>query len=398
MEKTIKYIKLAELIAKEVTETLSDNERRKLDELLNDKAVRSIYTKAKSTLQSEQYSKSEKEINVDEVRVKLENRLSPLKKVESKKNNIVNFIKYAAIISIPLGVMLWVLFSSLPNDQSIADDAINPGSTKATLYLSDGATVDLIDPKNEQIKEGDFLISNDSAKGLNYQYHHEHLEMTEVLENRLVTPRGGEYNIILSDGTKVWLNAVSEIRYPVKFIGKTRKVKIKGEVYFEVAHNKKQPFVVEADNIEVEVLGTHFNIMAYENEKNIETTLVQGAIRVTGSGSNGKAKSYKLSPGKQAVYSRFDNSISVKEVDPDIYTAWIKGKFLWSNQNLEFIMNQLERWYDVDVVYDSEELMKYRFNARLQRYGNIDDILRKLEMTTDIVFETNNQTITVKRQ
>ena len=172
----------------------------------------------------------------------------------------------------------------------------------------------------------------------------------EVLFNSINTPNGGQFQITLADGTKVWLNSASSLRYPTSFPGEKRVVELTGEGYFEVAHNAKQPFLVKVNDMEVAVLGTHFNINSYSDEPSVKTTLLEGKVKVS------KAGNYiLLNPGQQAVVSPLQNEIRIaNDVDLEEVVAWKNGRFLFNSANIETIMRQVARWYDVDISYESK--------------------------------------------
>jgi ferric-dicitrate binding protein FerR (iron transport regulator) len=212
---------------------------------------------------------------------------------------------------------------------------------------------------------------------------------TEVLYNTVSTPRGGQYQLTLSDGSKVWLNASSSLRFPTAFPGTERRVEITGEAYFEVAGNESKPFVVDiAGKGEVEVLGTQFNINAYEDEPAIKTTLLEGKVKV--SESNGSQSSV-LKPGQQAQLA---NGIRVMDnVDMEEIMAWKTGWFYFDRQELPAIMRQVSRWYDVDVRYEGR-ISKKSFSGIVGRDNDIKDVLKIME-NAGIRFRIEGSSITV---
>jgi ferric-dicitrate binding protein FerR (iron transport regulator) len=195
----------------------------------------------------------------------------------------------------------------------------------------------------------------------------------------MTTPTGGQYKLTLPDGSKVWLNAASSITYPAAFVGKERTVTIKGEVYFEVAKNENMPFHVKANNITVDVLGTNFNIMAYEDEPAIKTTLITGAIKVNG---------HLLKPGQQAVNERITDNADIEEV-----VAWKNGLFEFNQQPIVSIMQQISRWYDVDIQYQGAIKSK-TFTGQISRYADITTVLKMMELTGGIHFKVSDRTVT----
>ncbi|MCU4177757.1 FecR family protein [Carboxylicivirga sp. N1Y90] len=394
---TKKYIELAELLAKKTTKQLDDSEQKQLDELMQQEQISTDYKEVfKNDLTFVNIEKY-KHIDTVAARAKIEWQLNF--KRAHKRNKRLEFLRYAAAILSPIIIALWLVYGTNEVNKELQTETytLQAGETKAQLFLSDGRVIDLEKDHTAKIKEADGrLVLNDST-GLRYQINETNINSDEAtIINKVRTPVGGEYQLTLSDGTKIWLNAMSEIQYPVKFGDKNRKVMVKGEAYFEVAKDVNRPFIVEADKVEIKVLGTQFNIMAYSNEQQIETTLVEGSVELNSLQSN--SSKTILTPGHQASYQRTNQKMSVREVDTDKYTAWHLGKFIFEEQTLESIMRQMERWYDIDVFYEHQDLKNYRFSARLQRYDNCTDIFKKMELTTDITFNINNKTVVVSKQ
>lgn len=227
---------------------------------------------------------------------------------------------------------------------------------------------------------------------LSYQTVRPVQENAETVEyNMLATERGGEYQLVLSDGTRVFLNAVTSLKYPVVFGEGERRVELDGEAYFEVAADSARAFVVEVGDMEVEVYGTSFDVTTfYEGE--VRTVLVEGSVGVREPGSG---KVCRIVPGQMAVYDREDRSIAVKETDVTLYTAWKEGLFRFEEVRLEDIMETLSRWYDVDVFFDDDALRHTLFTGDLKRYDNIGVHLRMLEMTTNVAFEVKGNAVFV---
>jgi ferric-dicitrate binding protein FerR (iron transport regulator) len=209
------------------------------------------------------------------------------------------------------------------------------------------------------------------------------------LYNTISTPKGGQYQVTLSDGSKVWLNAASSLRFPATFSGKERKVELTGEGYFEVAHNKKMPFHVTVNDLDVEVLGTHFNINAYADESAIKTTLLEGSVKVV-KGNETKI----IEPGEQASVTTSEDEINVKQqVDLEQVVAWKNGIFQFERADIESVMRQISRWYDIDVDYHGR--VSEHFGGTISRDVNISDVLKMLEMTGGVNFKIDGKKVIV---
>jgi ferric-dicitrate binding protein FerR (iron transport regulator) len=205
------------------------------------------------------------------------------------------------------------------------------------------------------------------------------------------TPVGRQYELMLADGSRVWLNAASSITFPTSFSTSERRVQITGEAYFEVAHDKSRPFHVSVNGLDVQVLGTHFNINSYDNEPAIKTTLLEGEVKVTKGNS-----SILIAPGEQAVAMNTSNSLSIKNgVDLDKVMAWKNGKFVFQDANIKEIMRQLERWYGITVSY-SENATDEEFVGVISRNVNLSQILEMLKKTGRVSFDIQDKNVIVK--
>ena len=267
---------------------------------------------------------------------------------------------------------------------------ILPGRDKAMLRLTNGSALNL-----ENLKVG-VVIHQGNTKIIKLKsgvlaYNSENKNMGEVLYNTLTTPAGGQYEVILPDGSKVWLNASSSLHYPIAFKGKERTVELEGEAYFEVTHaispstSKKMPFLVKTNDLNVEVLGTHFNVMAYANEKHIETTLLQGKVRVTRYGL-----SKILSPGQEAIADNKSHDIKLTSTNTQQTVAWKNGFFHFKETNIRELMRQVERWYNVEVEYRTDRDGQ-DFTGIVPRTKNVSVLLQTLELTGTVHFQIVDQ-------
>ncbi|MEO7215223.1 FecR family protein [Mucilaginibacter sp.] len=256
-----------------------------------------------------------------------------------------------------------------------AHDAL-PGGNKAILTLANGKTIILDNAQNGTLAKQGATIVKKTADG-QLLYNSAAMADNSPIPsiNTIVTPRGGQYQVILPDGTKVWLNAASSLRFPTVFTGKTREVDITGEAYFEVAKNPAMPFKVKTNRAEIEVLGTHFNVMAYDDETTMKTTLLEGAVNI-------KSGSFSaiLKPGQQAQITANGQSKVVDDVDVNDETAWKNGIFQFRDAGIDMILRQASRWYDVDVIYKGK-IPHREFNGRIARSVKASELLNMLEYT-----------------
>jgi ferric-dicitrate binding protein FerR (iron transport regulator) len=266
---------------------------------------------------------------------------------------------------------------------------VAPGNNKAILTLDDGSKIDLDDAKTGILaNESNIDIKKTGDGQLEYTAGAQNVKTVKY--NILSTPMGGEYQLVLPDGSKVWLNSGSTLRFPTAFIGSERIVELKGEAYFDIAKNPKMPFLVRTNNaMDIKVLGTQFNIMAYDDEKNINTTLIEGSVEVLkGSGKT------MLKPGQEAILNRGSGNIKVASADLEQAIAWKNGYFIFYNENIESIMRKVSRWYNVDVVYQGN-LSNKDFVGTISRNKNISELLKMLELTGAVHFSIDGRRITV---
>ncbi len=294
--------------------------------------------------------------------------------------------------------MFWKPSATLKNEQQsqIASNIINdilPGGDKAILTLADGNTIILDSAGNGSIaQQGNTKVIKNGGQ-LTY-------EVTEgdavVLHNAISTPKGGQYKIVLPDGSLVWLNAASSLKFPTVFSEKERTVELSGEAYFEITTKyvgngkDKLPFYVKINNAEVEVLGTHFNVMAYNDEQSINTTLLEGSVRVYNNGEYAMLK-----PGQQARIGEDSKHIVVNEVDVTEVVAWKNGYFKFTNTNITTIMRQAARWYNVDVSYEGQ-VEKESFSGAIPRMQSLSALLKVLELTKTVKFSVEGNRVIVK--
>lgn len=261
---------------------------------------------------------------------------------------------------------------------------IKPGSDKAILTLADGRKIELdTNSTGELAHQGNVSVRNQNSGWLEYFG-----KSSKPGTNILSVPRGGKYKILLPDGTRIWLNAASTLEYPTAFTGKRREVKLTGEGFFEVSHDKNHPFVVQINGMNVTVLGTSFNIMAYKEEEGIKTTVVTGLV-----GVSDYKQSVLVKPGQQALYTNMQ-TLLVNQVDLEEITAWKEGLFKFNGTKLSAIMKQLSRWYNVDIDIKGN-VPDQELYAIIQRDEDISHVLEILEKTSNLHFETSGRKIIV---
>lgn len=271
---------------------------------------------------------------------------------------------------------------------------LEPGKDRAILTLANGDQIFLDEAGQGILSEEDHVKITKTDSG-SLAYRSSKNPSGEIAYNTISTPRGGQFKIMLADGSKVWLNAASSLRYPTSFTGPKRTVELTGEGYFEIAHDAMKPFTVLTNGSEVQVLGTHFNINAYTDESAIKTTLLEGSVRV----SKGN-QATTIRPGEQAAIENrmgnLDPEIKVSTADVEAVTAWKNGRFIFKGDNIQTVMRQLARWYDADIRFE-ENLTREEFVGVISRsrYDQIFDILEMLEKTGTVSFAVNGRQITV---
>ena len=308
-----------------------------------------------------------------------------------KRKRNVRVRRVRRIVSIAAGVVLPLLavvlwYGTRERIEDVSEQVasvIRHGGVKAELVLADGTTRILGSEVTDSllVQQGANIVVQN--QGVSYCVDS---SVVEERYNTLRVPRGGEYSITLSDGTIVYLNSESELRYPVNFVGRDRRVYLSGEAYFDVVQDEAHPFIVDMGNSSVRVLGTSFDVRAYADEDEVLTTLVQGSVKF----SAGK-EFVTLEPGKQAVLGK-SGSIETREVDTYLYTAWKEGVFAFKRQRLEEIMKVVARWYDVNIFWENVSQKEVTFTGKMKRYDDFSKVVEVLEMTgnTEFVIKENN--------
>lgn len=305
-----------------------------------------------------------------------------------KRRFLISMARVAAV-ALPF-VMAVVLYVGLNREEeqtlrpSLASNIL-PGTSKAVLTLANGQMIPLGKETTDSTIITDGTQISASGSGITYA---DGGESEAVVYNKLDIPRGGEFCLTLSDGTRVWLNSETSIQYPVVFGTKERRVFIQGEAYFEVTKDAKKPFTVQFMSSSVTVLGTSFNIRAYPEEKQSQTTLAEGSVRIYSPGS-----SMLLKPGEQAEVKALSGEMVKKEVEIKTYTSWKDGRFVFEQEPLENIMRTLERWYDIRVIFRDEGAKRISLSGNLKRYGDFSQVMNMLQMTGDVRFELHGNDV-----
>ena len=296
----------------------------------------------------------------------------------------------AVVVAFVGGLLYWQMTGSpQPEVKQVAIARIEQGGMRAVLITETGQQVVLQGLKDTclnitgtetlNIREDGSLKYSLSALSSMSEWH------------TLRIPKGGEYKIVLDDGTEIWLNSASELKYPAHFVGNERRVQLTGEAYFQVARNEAAPFIVETRDMDVKVFGTSFNVSVYEDEESCHATLVEGRVEV-----NDKVNGEKvvLTPGKQALLR--GGEMTVREVNTKLYTLWRLDRFTFASEDMEGVIRKLSRWYNVDFFFANSSMKQKRFTGSLPKYADISQVLKMIEMTTDIKFEIKEHTIMIQ--
>ncbi len=391
--------RLKDLIEKYIANTCTGKELEQLLFMIeNDKEIEGL-----TQILKDYWEKSAKESTLRESELDLKFALlmqdakqeTPVVSMVSGKRKRRLNIRYAAaaIIICMLSASVYFLFKAKPHPQiskteNIQSDKndVAPGKNKAILTLANGSSIILDSAANGTLT----TQGNSKILKLNGMRSYNTLKnkSSEVLYNTISTPRGGQYQLMLADGSKVWLNAASSLRFPASFAGKERKVELLGEAYFEVAKNAAMPFKVKVNGMEVEVLGTHFNINSYDNESTILTTLLEGSVKINKNNSSGFLK-----PGQQAQMNKAGEIKIINNVDVEEAIAWKEGKFQFDRADIHDIMRQLARWYDVDVEYKGN--VSSHFGGTISRDVNLSQVLNMLHLTGEVKFQIEDKKVVV---
>lgn len=374
------------LIAGYLKNTLTDAERDELDEWVtaSDDNMR-LFAEMTDEKNIEKGLKERGLYDADKAVEMLKLKIEATQKKHTARR--VNLFYYGAAACMFLLAGLFFVTPLLRQKENsiatVAQQDLPPGGDKAVLLLADGRQLVLDSMQGDILQQGGLRVVNEQHT-LRYDG-----QDSEAVFHTLRTPKGGQYSLVLPDGSKVWLNAASSIRFPTAFHGPERRVDITGEAYFEVAHNAAKPFRVNAGDVTVDVLGTHFNVSAYTEEGGIATTLLEGSVKV--SNANGRLT---IKPGQQALVTLNNKLSIISDVDLEEVMGWKAGVFEFKDEPIEAIMQEVARWYNAEVKYEGK--INYHFNASIERNVPVSKLLHFLELTNRVHFTIQDKTIIVK--
>jgi len=397
MARLNKIFEIARLVTKGKIDKLSDSESKMLQYWLaendNNKAIYKKLQDEQMLINEVNELKKFDEINAFQ---KIEQVISR-QKIQPKVLRIVpNLVKYAAaVIVLLVGSYLILTKTSKHEIVHYAASTIMPGNQKAILITAGNQKIVLDSSDKEEILIDGLVNIVHSGSTLNYRKNDTIDNTKNVPEyNTLITPRGGEYTLFLSDGTEVILNSGSRLKYPVVFNNGSREVALEGEAFFRVTKSKKSPFIVKANDVNVTVYGTIFNVSAYNSENLIQTTLIEGRVGVSLNYTQSESE-VKIKPGQQLIYNKGTGNSETKEVKTEQFIAWTKGQFVFENEPIENILKIMSRWYDFDFEFKGIDLKKQRFTLSLGRYEDINKILELISSSSNLKFSTRGNSITV---
>lgn len=376
-----------ELLYRKLGKTLSVEEEKRFQQWMRKVDHRRYFEHIKSFYELKEGKETPKE-EVDQAWMDFRRRIDRHK---TRHFRVFRIVAVAASVILLLGILPWQWDKHREPVLPVEEEQIRPGQRNAILELANGRVYDLNELTGHRQGRISNHISVDSCR-LNYTRPDSVLQY-ELAYNKIIVPRGGEFQLVLEDGTKVWLNAESQLKYPEVFTRAKREVFLEGEAYFEVAKDATHPFVVHAGQQKVTVLGTSFGITGYAEESSVSATLVEGKVRVEFPGYTDEV--YLLEPGHRISYDRISCRVRNERVDVREYVAWKDGRYVFAKKRLEDMLATLSRWYDCQVFYQNAETKEVLFSGELMRFENFNDILHLISKTSDVKFSVNGNTIVV---
>lgn len=384
----IKTNRIIYLLDAERHNALSFSEQKELQTWLLNPVNKVLYDKLKDPEEQEQVLKELYTYDVDH---NFEVFLEQVSEEKAFKRNwrSKQLLPYAATLAVFISALVYLF---VDKQTMLKEEDIRPGRSFASLTLSDGTVLDLNDEKSEVFKQSGLEILTDEGGLVVYKVADGEAEDPNAF-HKISTTRGGQYAVLLPDGSKVWLNSETSLEYSLNF-AKNRKVKLKGEAYFDVVKQKIEgsallPFTINLSHQEIEVLGTQLNVQAYEDEEVFSTTLVTGAVKI-----NAHDNSVLLKPGEQALLDRTSDELYVKKVNVREFSDWKDGYFYFENENIKQIMSKVSRWYDIEVIYQGE-ISEEGFGGEISKYENIKELLNVLELTGKVRLKLEGRRVVV---
>lgn len=332
---------------------------------------------------------------LEELYFRIENKLKVQKKGSRRSWQILRYtFKIAAVLTVFAGIGYYFFTVTDIAKEEIVEQkiaGIRPGQRQAELVFGDGTKM-VLDSSIRILKDNNGQIIKQGIKPV-LDYTLAKNDARQEVFNTITVPLGGEYGVILADGTEVWLNAGSTLKYPVTFAKDKRVVSLSGEAFFKVTKSAV-PFIVKTFDIDVQVLGTSFNVSAYGNDDCVMTTLVCGSVLVS---SNHDDKQIRMEPGHILSYTRSTDDMSMEKCDPDLYTSWINGEFKFRDMRLEDIMKKVNRWYNCKIRFEDVALRELRFSGAAERDRPVEYLLNMIKEVTDVNFEVDQETIILKK-
>ena len=372
-----------ELLLKVLSEEIPEDNRDFQHWLNEDTENRKLYRSLKEGEQNEIL------FDKDQVFKNISNKLSlnTEKKIPLYQKK---WFKYAvssvAVIALFIAGGYFTFHETATPPEKVEKNIFDPGSKKAYLLSMKGDITDLSE-SFEVEKEDGMVISNNSEGVISFE---KTTPVKKIIEQQTIyVPKSGEYELVLADGSRVFLNSESQLAFPSYFEGDTRRVELTGEAYFEVKKDGR-PFIIQTPDLSIEVLGTSFNVNAYQTNPYVNATLVEGSIRIR---LPEKQESFLLQPDHNFRLDKLSEEISVQQVNTDIYTAWVKGEFMFRNQPLAEIFAQLEKWYDFKIVYESPDIAKMRFTGSAEKARALNYLLDQIQAVTDIRYRPEEDKI-----
>lgn len=380
-------MKFKALYRKFLSNTITKLELEKLMEHFKNESEASLKHEIKEVFLSDQeQTKPKEQQHLERLRLQIIRKIEQEQAivVESKRFVIPTYLRVAAVLVL-VGLAAYLFY---PKTQNIYP--IEPGKNIALLEIN-GKKIPLNDKRESEIyrQEGISIIHHINGS---ITYHiNEGADSTEIVALQTIkTPRGGQYKVTLSDGTKVMLNSESRLYFPAGFRGNTRSIKLDGEAYFEVAHQPKRPFIVDINGMQVKVLGTKFNVSNYPEDKGIKTTLLEGSVAIN---YPGNIKTNLLKPNQQALFNK--GGLTISDVNTEESAAWTNNLFLFNNVPFEVVMQKLSRWYNIEVDYNS--LPERNLYVKINRNVEMQKVLEMISLTTDVKFKLEGRKLSIEQ-